>query len=141
MPTPTRARLQITCVAPPPADSEGQPTEFGVQDKQQALRSGIVQPDGALVFSCEVNVKPRAGSGAPDYSGPLVHGPAGARFLYLGWRPIGGAWIKRFKIPLAPISWEQLAAARAGVLIAQVSAARSGTVALLGEGWVVSSDG
>jgi hypothetical protein len=138
MPTPTHVRLQITCVAPPPAAHEGQPTEFGVQDKQQLLQPGIVQPDGALVFSCEVNVKPHASSGAPDFGGPFVHGPAGTRFLYLGWRPVGGAWIKRFKIPLASINWEQLAAAQAGTLAARISAARSGTVALLGDGWVVN---
>jgi hypothetical protein len=140
MPTPTRVRLQITCLAPPPDTYEGQSTEFGVQDKQQMLHNGIVQPGGALIFVCEVNVKPHAGSGAPDYSGPLVHGPAGARFLYLGWRPIGGAWIKRFKIPLAPISWQQLDAAQAGKLAVRISATRSGTVALLGEGWAVKAD-
>src|SRR3954469_25527388 len=106
----TSIRLQITCAAPPPATHAGEPTEFGLQDKQQTLHVGTLLPDGALLFACEVAVKQHAATGVPDFGGPFVHGPAGERFLYLGWRPLGGAWIKRFKIPLAPISWEQLAA-------------------------------
>jgi len=74
----------------------------------------------------------------PDFGGPFVHGPAGARFLYLSWRPRGGVWIRRFKIPLAPMSWEQIAAGQAGAPAARVSAARSGTLALLGAGWTPS---
>ena len=139
--TPTRIRLQMTCTAAPPTTYNGQPTEFGLQDKQQTLYPGTLLPDGALLFACEVAVRPHATTSAPDFGGAFVHGPAGARFLYLGWRPPGGAWIKRVKIPLAPISWEQLAAGQTGALVACVSAARSGTVALLGAGWVVSSDG
>ena len=37
---PTHIRLQITCAAPPPATYNGQPTEFGLQDKQQILHPG-----------------------------------------------------------------------------------------------------
>jgi uncharacterized protein DUF5990 len=142
MPTspPTRIRLQITCESPPPATYNGQRTEFGLQDKQQGLHAGVSQPDGALHFACEVAVKLHAKTDAPDFGGPFVHGPTSARFLYLGWRPLGGAWIRRFKIPLAPISWEQIAAGQAGALAAHVSATRSGTVALLGAGWTASDD-
>src|SRR5690349_19462880 len=39
--TPTRIRLRIICEAPPPATHAGQPAEFGLQDKQQALAPGI----------------------------------------------------------------------------------------------------
>ena len=138
--TPTRVRLRITCEAPPPALHQGQPTEFGLQDKQQALHAGVRLAGGALRFDCELAIKPHAATGAPDFSGAFVHGPASARFLYLGWRPPGGAWIKRFKIPLAPIGWEQIAAGQAGALDARVSAARSGTVALLGAGWAPSDE-
>jgi hypothetical protein len=134
---PTQVRLLITC-EPPPASHDGQPTEFGLQDKQQALHAGTLLPDGALRFACDVAVKPHATTGAPDFGGQFVHGPAGARFLYLGWRPIGGAWIKRFKIPLAPISWHQAAAGQADGLAARVDTTRSGTVALLGAGWAIS---
>src|SRR5688500_4709479 len=112
-PVPTRIRLQITCEAPSPAVFNGQPTEFGLQDKQQTLYPGELQPNGALCFGCEVTVKPHTTTGAPDFSGPFVHGPAGARFLYLSWRSSAGTWIKRFKIPLGLIDWEQIAAGQA----------------------------
>ena len=135
---PTRLHLQITCEAPPPATHNGQPTEFGLQDKQQALHPGALLPDGALRFVCEVTVKPLTKTYAPDFGGPFVHGATGARFLYLGWRPPGGVWIKRFKIPLAPISWEQIAAGPAIALAARINTMRSGTVALLDGGWAVS---
>ena len=138
--TPTSIRLQITFEAPPPATHDGHPAEFGLQDKQQALSPGALMPDGALRFECEVGMKPSAADGAPDWGGAYVHGPAGARFLYLSWRQVDGAWFKRFKIPLAPMSWEQVAAAQAGALAVRVSAARSGTVAPLGAGWVVEND-
>jgi hypothetical protein len=137
--TPTHIRL-IACAVPPPATYNGQPTEFGLQDKQQILRPGTPLPDGALRFGCEVTVKPHTTTGAPDFGGPFVHGPAGARFLYLGWRQLGSTWIKRFKISLASISWEQIAAGQTGALIARVSTTHSGTVALLGAGWMPSDD-
>src|SRR4051794_30308314 len=126
--TSTRLRLQISCEAPPPSTYNGQPTEFGLQDKQQALHPGALLPDGALRFSCEVTVKPHATTGAPDFGGPFVHGPAGTRFLYLGWRPPGGVWIRRFKISLERISWEQIAAGQIDGLAARMNTARSGTV-------------
>jgi len=135
MPTPTHIRLVITCAAAPPATHNGQATEFGLQDQQQILHPGTLLPEGVLRFACEVAVKSHA-TGIPDYGGPFVHGPVGARFLYLGWRPLGGAWIRRFKIPLAPISWEHIAAGQAGALAVRMDTTRSGTVALLGAGWV-----
>ncbi len=138
MSTPTRIRLQITCEASPPTTFNGQTTKFGLQDKQQTLHPGVLQPDGALRFDCEVTVKPHVTTGAPDFSGPFVHGPTGARFLYLSWRSSAGTWIKRFKIPLAPIDWEQIAAGQAGTLAARINTNHSGTVALLGTGWAVN---
>lgn len=139
-PAPTRIRLQIICEAPPPATYNGQPTEFGLQDKQQTLHPGGLQPNGGLRFDCEVAVKPHATTGAPDFSGPFVHGPAGARFLYLSWRSSAGTWIMRFKVPLGSIGWEQIAAGQADALAARVNTSHSGTVALLGAGWAVSHD-
>src|SRR4051794_28668993 len=123
--TPTRIRIQIACTEPPPATHNGQSTEFGLHDKKQIVYPGTQQPDGALCFECELAVKPHATSGAPDFGGPFVQGPAGARFLYLGWRPLSGAWIKRFKIPLAQISWQQIEGAQTSGLAARISATRS----------------
>jgi hypothetical protein len=46
--------------------------------------------------------------GAPNFLGPFAHGPRSARFVYLVWRR-SGAPLGRSKIPLASISWDQLA--------------------------------
>ena len=140
MPAPTRVRLCIVCEAPPSAYA-GQPIEFGLQDNRQNLHSRIAQPDGSLRFVCEASVKPSRTGDLPDFGGLFVHGPSGARFLYLSLRQPGGAWIRRLKVPLSGITWAQIADANrlpSGALVARVSGAGSGTVPLLGGGWVAS---
>jgi hypothetical protein len=128
-------------VSPPSIAVEERPAEFGLQDNTQALQPGVARADASLCFSCEAIVKLHRQTGAPDFGGAFIQGPAGGRFLYLSWRAPGGAWIRRLKIPLAGVTWEQVAqAARspAGVLLARVSGAGSGTVPLLDGGWVAS---
>jgi hypothetical protein len=140
MPTPTRLRLCVVCEAPPTA-LVNQPLEFGLQDNRQNLHSGIVQPDGSLHFVCEASVKSSRAGDQPDFGGPFVHGTSGARFLYLSLRQPGGAWIKRLKVLLVGIGWAQITSANRqpdGAVVAHVSGAGSGTVALLGDGWVAS---
>ena len=140
MSAPTRVRLCIVCEAPPTAYAD-QPIEFGLQDNRQNLHSGIAQPDGSLRFVCEASVKASRAGAVPDFGGPVVHGPSGARFLYLSLRQPGGAWIRRLKVPLAGITWAQIADADrlpSGALVAHVSGAGSGTVPLLGNGWTTS---
>lgn len=124
--------LVLICRDAPPPEHEGRPMEFGLQDARQVLHPGAPLPGGALRFELDAAVKVRRG-GAPDLGGPFVHGPAGGRFLYLGWRAIGGAaWTRRYKIPLAGISPQLL---DAGALHATVSAAeRAATLSLL-DGW------
>jgi hypothetical protein len=121
--------LVLVCRAAPPLEHEGHPCEFGVQDANQILHPGDALPDGALRFACEATVKRRK-DGTPDLGGRFVHGPGGARFLYLGWRVIGAPnWIRRYKIPLAPLSWELL---EASTLHTTVTAAeRAATLSLL----------
>jgi hypothetical protein len=138
---PAHVRLCIICEVPPSVTYAGQPAEFGLQDTRQNLHAGIAQPDGSLRFVCEVSVKPSQAGDAPDFGGPLVHGPSGARFLYLSLRQPGGAWIRRLKVPLAGITWAQIADANRlpnGALVARVSGAGSGTVPLLGDGWATT---
>jgi hypothetical protein len=97
--------LVLVCHDAPPLEYDNRPCEFGLQDTNHVLHPGEQMPDGALRFSCEAMVKRRK-DGTPDLGGRFVHGPGGGRFLYLGWRVIGGAtWIRRYKIPLAPLSW------------------------------------
>lgn len=130
------ARLVLVCQDPPPSEQDGRPAEFGLQDTRQVLHPGDPLPDGALRFELDVAVRLHAASGAPDFAGPFVHGPARGRFLYLGWRPVGeAAWTRRYKIPLAAITWELLDAGAGGALFARVSTAeRAATLTLL-EGW------
>ena len=140
MSAPTRVHLCIVCEAPPAAQL-GQPVEFGLQDIRQNLHSGNVQPDGSLHFVCEASVKPSRTADVPDFGGSFVHGSSGARFLYLSLRQPGGAWIRRLKVPLAGITWAQIEDANglpSGALVALVSGAGSGTVPLLGGGWVAT---
>lgn len=126
-------RLVLLCDSPPAASYEGRPAEFGLQDARAVLHPGDVQPDGAVRFELEAAVKPHRDSGAPNFSGPFVHGPALGRFLYLGWRRIGDvAWIRRYKIPLAGITWELLDSG--APLRARVSAAWRGATLMPAEG-------
>jgi hypothetical protein len=138
MTEPRTVRLLLTCQNPPPATSEGRPAEFGLQDARQVLHPGDLLPDGGLRFELDVTVKPRAATGAPAFSGPFVHGPAIGRFLYLGWRRIGAPnYIRRYKVPLATITWETLAAD--GALHGRVSITQAVTLPLLDGGWTPTS--
>lgn len=129
---PSHLHLVLVCRDAPPLEHEGRPMEFGIQDSRQVLHPGAPLPGGALRFDVDAAVKIRR-DGTPDLGGPFVHGPAGARFLYLGWRAIGGAtWTRRYKIPLAGIAPELLAA---GTLSAAVSTAERTTTLSLSEGW------
>ena len=130
-------RLRLICPAPPPPQHAGQPTEFGLQDKKQALHAGVAQIDHSIYFDCEIGLKRSPDSRAFDYAGVFVHGPVGARFLYLGWRVPGESWIRRWKIPLAARAGEQieLALRATGVLQATIADMGRATVPLLGLGW------
>jgi len=123
-------RLRLTCANPPPAIHAGQATEFGILDKTGVLTPGMHLPGGALRFDIEVQVARRP-DGSAACSGSYVHGPPGGRFLYLGWRPVGGAWIRRTKVPLAAITWLLVEAAGDGTLDATVAGDRGATVPLL----------
>src|SRR5688572_2549464 len=91
-------RLQMTCINLPPMPPN---TEFGLQDKDRVLHQGEAQPDGSLIFRCEVNAAEK--DGTIRLTGDFVHGSSAERILYLGLRPLGGAddaWIRRWKIAL-----------------------------------------
>ncbi len=124
-----RLRLRLTCTNPPLALYQEQAVEFGLQDRDGNLTPGVVLPDGALLFVFEVQVEVRSDDSVYP-GGRFVHGPPGGRFLYLGLRPPGGAWIKRIKVPLASIDAALVRAAGDGALAATVAGDRSGTVAL-----------
>jgi hypothetical protein len=120
--------LRLTCNDPPL--SEDQSLEFGLQDRDGNLMSGVALPDGALLFSCEVQAETRPDGGVA-FSGRFVHGPPQGRFLYLGLRSPGGAWIRRIKVPLASITADLVNNASNGALAAAVAGDRAATVQLL----------
>lgn len=133
-------RLCLICLAPP-EEREGAATEFGLQDKRQALHGGQRQADGAMRYEFDVQVAWEGGAAAPRFRGPFVHGTAALPFVYLGWREQGpkeSPWIRRLKVPLSGITSEQVETVTrrsGGVLEAAISGAGSGTVPLIGGGW------
>ena len=103
--------VRLLIVTPPaPAEYQGQRADFGLQDRAENLAAGEPQPEGLLCFAIEVQAAPHPQSPGVRFSSPYVHGPAGAKFLYLGWRYAGmsRAWIRRQKIPLAAITWDAI---------------------------------
>lgn len=137
-------RLRVVCVQPP--DPEARGAEFGLQDKDQILHPGQVQPDGSFLFDCELRVQPNPRNKNPNFLGPYAHGTPGVRFLYLSWRQKGSKkWKRRMKIHLSSITHEQIK--KAGRKGKALEAAVKGTakdgglncasVPLLDKGWVV----
>ena len=134
-------RLRIICLNPPMGHYEGGATEFGLQDKQQVLHAGKSQPDGSVAFDVELSAQRNEMTGAIRWRGPYVHGAPAAPFIYLSWArlaPTPSRWIRRMKIPLSPITSQQIEAATSGThgrLEAWVDGERSGTVPLLDDEW------
>lgn len=128
--------LMLICHDPPSTIHDGQAMDFGAQDKAGTLHPGAPAPDGAVRFRVELTA--RLSDTALDFAGPFVHGPRRERFLYLGYRPVGATtWTRRWKIPLAEITPDLVAAAQAGgtALQAAFSAHKAATVQLAGTGW------
>jgi hypothetical protein len=87
------------------------PLSVGLQSGRDGILRG--RPDGAgILFEGEVTAKPDR-DGSPDFSGPLVHGRRGDRFLYVSWgvdRDGSHDMFGRLKLYLGPLSrarWEQ----------------------------------
>jgi hypothetical protein len=139
-------RLRLICVTPPQT-YENTLAEFGLQDKEQVLHPGHAQLDGSIVYAFDLQVQRNQETLAPRFRGPYVHGTPAAPFLYLGWRRSEAGqttWIRRLKVPLSSITWERIEAVQdvdGGVLVARVSGTGSGTVSLLGDGWLIEDSG
>jgi Family of unknown function (DUF5990) len=100
--------LRLIAEAAPPAEQGDRRTEFGLQDKKQQLHPGQVQPDGTVRATFHAN------TGSVRFTGPFVHGTPAEPFLYLSWGYEGTPpqWIRRQKVPLAAISFKQIAQAQ-----------------------------
>lgn len=150
-------RLCVICQSPPPPQRYG--AEFGLQDNsttaEWVVQAGQAYPNGDIHFECECRIRPHQGAESPNFLGPFVHGNASKRFLYLSWRPRGWrpnqpdppcpAWLRRIKVHLSSISWEQIeeAVRSGGVLEAVVPGTdpdggpSCASVPLVGGGWTV----
>ncbi len=132
--------IRVTCSDLPPLEHAGQPTDLGLQNKQQQLEPGIVV-EKSLQFTFQITLQSANPDSEFDFSGAYVHGPRAGRFVYIGYRPQGSeTWIGRWKIPLYEIPAAQIMAAieRPGsILSAQVSLKRTGTTRPVGDGWQV----
>ena len=139
----TQVQLRVLCRVPPSATEAGKPTEFGLQDKQRSLHAGTAQDTIARMFVFDCTVKGTPGEGMPRLGGPFVHGTAAEPFVYLAWRYVDapvGAWIRRMKIPLKQIGWDEIAASAVDrYLLATIDEFGSRTTAILPEGWGVGS--
>jgi hypothetical protein len=134
-------RLHITCVVPPliPPDTTG--VNFGVQDRHEVIFPGKLQPDGSLKFEIDGIVIQQPGTSEARWRGPYVHGKPAAPFVYLSLRRDSiqqTAWVRRLKVPLPRLIWDQIAAMQATpCFVASISGKGSGTVPLLGDGWTL----
>ena len=63
-----------------------------------------------LYFEFTVGLKAGRTDATPDFSGSLVQGPAGERFVYLDIGTYAGqkdsCWSRRLKVPLSGITWD-----------------------------------
>ena len=150
-----RIRLRVICQKPPQPEKYG--AEFGLQDNSTTddwlIHAGQTRPNGDIHFECECRVRPRPGTGSPNFLGQFVHGPAAQRFLYLSWRPKDWrpgqpcpsplVWVRRIKVHLSSITWEQIdkILLSGGILEAAVPGTGPGggpncaSVPLVGGGW------
>ena len=66
----------------------------------------------ALYFEFTVGLRASRKDAVPDFSGSLVQGPPGGRFVYLDIGTYAGqkdtCWSRRLKVPLSGITWDML---------------------------------
>ncbi len=101
----SEVRLRIVLEAPPPG------VDFGLQKGRGSAYQTIHRQTSVgedLIFDFAVRVK----AGCADFQGPLVQGPPGARFVYIGIGTHAGqvnsCWSRRLKVPLIGIAQEML---------------------------------
>lgn len=99
--------------------------------------------DGIEWHECLLTVWGDPEEDAPDFGGAYVHGPKGARFLYLSYvtyddQSAQEPPLTRLKIPLSTITWAQITEAqRGGVIEVAIDGRSAATAPLLGDGWQV----
>ena len=109
-------QLHLICYNLPPTTFNGiAASQFGLQNKKGVLDLGASQADGSRLFTCSVEAK--WSDDTLDFSGTVVQGNKGSRFLYLSWAYDTGGWVQRIKVLLAGITLEHI---RSGNLLEAV---------------------
>ena len=85
--------------------------DFGLQKGRGSAYETIQKQRSRGEDLCfEFTVGVRTGDAMPDFSGPLVQGPPGERFVYLDIGTSAGqedtCWSRRLKVPLRGIAWD-----------------------------------
>ncbi len=102
-------KFRIILASPPPgidfALQRGSGSDYEPIQKQRSDTHDL-----SFDFSAEVKGTPQKDQ-LPDFRGPYVQGPAGARFIYIDIGSLAGqtdqpAW--RLKVPLVEITWEMV---------------------------------
>jgi hypothetical protein len=79
-----------------------------------------------LCFAFTVGIR-ASKPAAPDFSGPVVQGPPGQRFVYIGIGTYAGQtrtpWSRRLKIPLIGITWNVIDKASGGQMVLEARVA------------------
>jgi Family of unknown function (DUF5990) len=137
--------LRIILVDPPAG------VMFAVQRGKAELVAPTLAHEGMLSFDFSVRVGDREDE-CPNFLGPFVQGPRGARFVYVNSGTSAGqpdsCWTRRAKIGLKEISWhlvDRVLAKSSTLLEARIAGkGRDGgpacaTVPLVGGGWTLIS--
>ena len=103
-------KLRVILATPPSG------VDFGIQKGRGNTYETLNKQrsnGGDLAFEYTVGLKERKDPAMPDFTGPLVHGPVGERFLYINIGTSAGqmdsCWNRRLKIPLRDITWKMAA--------------------------------
>ena len=102
--------LQIVLVKPP------KDVDYGVQKGSGNIYETIQKQRSKgtdLSFKFPVTVKGDLKKDTmPKFSGPIVHGPTGGKFVYVDIGTcagqVGSAWSRRLKVPLYTITWKNI---------------------------------
>jgi uncharacterized protein DUF5990 len=84
---------------------KGRGTDYETIQKQRSKTND-------LCFEFIVGLRTSRKDAVPDFSGSLVQGPPGGRFVYLDIGTYAGqkdtCWSRRLKVPLSGITWDML---------------------------------
>ena len=103
-------RLQIKLIDAPPG------VLFGIQEGSGSKYKTVQQQrsgENMLVFDISIHIRDKKPADSePDFTGPMVQGARGERFLYIDIGTYAGdlfsQWARRLKVPLRGISWDTI---------------------------------